>query len=132
MHLTDPFHHKPHPHRTTIVVPEEELAFLKSLYCRDGVLQHTINTLLYKLINELKRIQHEFSEYDSERYAIAVSGCTIILGTAARSAPAKQATAGDDGRGIASVSQPVAPASVITPDQSGSVAKRSRRTKETE
>lgn len=69
---------KTHRTRTTIDLATADKSFMDSLHGRSGTMQTTINILVSKAINELKRIG--FGSYDPDRYEYAIAHCAIVLG----------------------------------------------------
>src|ERR1035441_269997 len=64
-------------HRTTIIKPKRLMARLQSVHPQAGVLQTTINILLFKLENELTRLN--LTTYDSATFEYAVANATLVL-----------------------------------------------------
>jgi len=72
--------------RTSIVYPASVIAALSALRCRPGTAQTTVNILLIKLTDELKR--NGITSYDPEVYERAIADCTIVLGGSVVGTPA--------------------------------------------
>jgi hypothetical protein len=64
--------------RTTIEVSNRARADLQAVYPKKGVLQITINLLIEKLVNELKRTG--LTSYSPEQYERALAGTQLALG----------------------------------------------------
>lgn len=71
---------EPSQTRTSIVYPSHIMSALVSARYRTGTMQTTVNILLTKLADELKRNGN--TDYDPDAYEHAVANCTIILGSA--------------------------------------------------
>ena len=134
--FTDPYSgDKKNCLRCSIHLGRDDLGFLKSLDTGHHSRATTFGILFTKLINELKR--NNITEYDPQRYRTAIGGLTITLGTAPHDpgragsplviGNAHQSDSRDDGRGIATVSQP---AQAAPPVDAGVTIppKRKRRT----
>lgn len=65
-------------HRTTIEIDRHAHSDLHRCRSRKGTLQTTLNILLSKLTEQLKK--HGLTEYDPERYEYAVANATLTLG----------------------------------------------------
>lgn len=76
--LTDPYA-KDTVTKTTVNPGSKDISFIHGLHSRRGTMQLTINHLVSKLVYELKR--NGFTHYDPDRYAAAISGLSITLGT---------------------------------------------------
>jgi len=129
--------------RTTIEVPRSRHAYIMGTYGKSGALQTTINILIEKLYNELTR-NGIGPTFDTDRYAIAVGGCSITLGefgpnlqrSSIGLSPdgeqhplACQTPNRNDGRGTATMAQPVADAQQPADAGLAPAVKRVRRTK---
>lgn len=130
--------------RLTTNISKTDWEFIKRIHMVDGVWNTTLNTLLVKLINELKRRNitdyascDEFTHFVAnctiagpEQVAIAKSDITIIAvkrpnGTTDRTV--RNADALDDRGTASSESHGDTTAPNITPNLPSGVAKRSRR-----
>lgn len=63
--------------RTSVIYPAHVVATLAGIRGRPGTVQTTVNILLTKLANELKRIG--ITSYDPDAYESAVTECTLVL-----------------------------------------------------
>jgi hypothetical protein len=126
-------------HRTTFVTTKKVQHRIDGYRLRKGTLQTTANILIDKLLNELRR--SNLSEYDPDRYEVAVANATVRLpddyytgSTSPNTEPATETPRGNDGRGVATVARvdtgtpAVAPNPARTPkaSKSGKSRKRSR------
>ena len=129
--------------RTTIEVPRSRHAYIMGTYGKSGALQTTINILIEKLYNELTR-NGIGPTFDTDRYAIAVGGCSITLGGYSHNLQrssiglspdgeqhtlACQTADRNDGRGTATMAQPVADAQQPANPGLAPAVKRNRGTK---
>lgn len=123
-------------HRTTIEIDRHAHSDLHRCRSRKGTLQTTLNILLNKLTEQLKK--HGLTEYDPERYEYAVANATLTLGvhdshnngvrgTVADAGP--QAVNRNDGFGTLGMARPTPGPSVESSDVAGALAQPSDKNK---
>jgi hypothetical protein len=134
MKFANPYENETRRTRTTIDIGSVDCAFLKSLHNRKGTLQTTINIILVKLTNELKR--RNITSYDPDVYESAITGASINLGVYrspdADNQSQDKTNSGNERPGTSGLAQSSSGRPSESPDALGAPAKhRSRKGKST-